>query len=108
MASYNIPAIHGRSSYSARIRIVFNSEELNFGSDTVFLEIPGATPSIRLPLEADTDDADLKLLRLSRAQVEALPTSPTPYCVVDETNPDFPVVVLDGTIARTGYVGAPA
>lgn len=105
-ATYDIPPIHGRGSYIADLKILNLNAEVDLSGETIYLEIPSAKVRVLLPV--DPVDPNLKRISFTRTQVEQLPTTPSAYCIVDESDPQYPVVLMTGTICRYGFVGAPA
>lgn len=106
MATFDIPPIHGRGSYRADLQISTTLANVDLTGETIFLEIPSA--GLRVLLPVDPNNPGSKLIAISRTVVESLPTSPSQYAVIDETDPVYPNVLLNGLISRNGYIGAPS
>jgi hypothetical protein len=106
----NAISVHGREALSISYKRWGLGEDgarqqLDISATSMFLEIPGGP--IRRALIADTSDPKGLRIYLERSDVARIPTAPTPYIVVDETNPAQPVVELEGSVVRTGYKGEP-
>lgn len=99
--------VHGRASLKAEFvaRDKDTKVRIDLSGLSLFFECPSA--GLRVPLIVGQPDAFARTLFLSRAQVEKLPTSASPYTILDETNPDEPALWSKGTIMRVGYVGEP-
>ncbi len=106
----NLIKVHGREGLNIPYtRFQKNSAgreiQIDISESTIYFEVPAA--DLRILLVANTADPLGLLIRLTRAQVETLPTTATTFAVVDETNALYPDVEWEGQIQRTGYVGAP-
>jgi hypothetical protein len=106
----NLITVHGREGlnipYTRYQKGATGREaQVDISESVIFFEIPAA--KLRVQLVANPGDTKGLLIRLTRAQVEKIPTKPTAFAVVDETVPTVPDVEWEGNIQRTGYVGAP-
>ena len=106
----NAISVHGREALNLPYKRWATEEngtrvQLDISGSSMFLEVPGA--QLRRPLLVDPSDPKGLRMYLERSDVERLPAVDTPYIIVDETDADYPVVELEGTIIRTGYKGAP-
>jgi len=88
--------VHGREA----LRLPVISDTMDLSIRTLMFEISGT--SIRVSLDLDPDMPTGRIIHLTREQVALLPTVPTMFAVVDETDAD-PVVLLAGTLKRTGF-----
>jgi hypothetical protein len=95
--------VHGRSAYTALITRKANGRQADLSTSTIYFEVPDARLRI-LCIPDATDPLSLRVT-LTRAQVEMLSPARSAFAIVDETN--LPSVVQSGSIARTGYIGAP-
>lgn len=96
-------SVHGRSAYTALITRQLNGTQTDLSASTIYFEVPDA--HLRILCVPDAADPLSLRVTLTRAQVEALSPARSAFAIVDETN--LPSVVQSGSIARTGYVGAP-
>ncbi len=106
----NAISIHGREALNLPYKRWATDEDgvrnqLDISESTMFVEIPGAR--LRRALIADTSDPKGLRIYLERADVERIPTVEGPYVILDETDPENPLVELEGSIIRTGYKGEP-
>lgn len=95
--------IHGREGYSALIKSVVEGVPVDLSAAIVYFEVPDA--GLRFLLPVDTDETTSLRLTLERADVERIPTAPSPFAIIDETG--LPKVIKAGMISRTGYKGEP-
>lgn len=104
----NAITVHGRESLMLPYTRFSNDEpreQQDISAATMFIEIPGA--GIRKQLVPNSADAKGLLILLTRAEVERIPTTPSAYILLDETDEDHPILELSGDITRTGYKGEP-
>ena len=99
--------VHGREGLSipyTRYQKSATGREtkIDISASIIWFEVPAA--NIRVQLVPNPDDLEGLLIRLTRDQVETLPTTATVFAVIDETIPDYPDVEWEGKIQRTGYV----
>lgn len=80
-------------------------EQVNISGSTIYIEIPAI--NLRKLLVPNAADPKGLLLEITRAEVEKLPVTPTPFAVIDETA-NIPDVEWVGKIVRTGYIGDPS
>lgn len=101
-------SVHGRAALRlpySRWQMVANVKtQIDISDSTLFIEIPAV--NLRVALVDNPADPLGKLIRLTREQVETLPTSPIPFIILDETVD--PSVEWEGRIYRTGYTGDPS
>ncbi len=100
--------VHGRGSLVLPYKVQdANKTQIDISTWKVFFEVDGVP--IREQLVADPSDPKGLLLKLERAQVETLKKTATRFAFVDETQiaSDLPMVLWEGKISRSGYVGAP-
>jgi hypothetical protein len=71
----------------------------------MYIEIPAA--NIRKRLISNLFDPKGLTIFLTREEVSRISIRPTPYIILDETNPALPVVELESHIYRTGYTEVP-
>jgi hypothetical protein len=95
--------IHGRSAYTSLITRITDGKQADLSASTIYFEVPLA--KLRILCVPDAVDPLSLRVTLTRPQVESLSSSRSGYAIVDETN--LPSVVASGSIARTGYIGAP-
>lgn len=102
---YNL-FVHGRGGYSLSIQSFDPATDVqtDLSGHSVFFEVTGT--AIRTLCTADPLDPLAVVAVLSREDVETIPERATSFAAVDETFP-LPVVLVAGTIQRTGYKGAP-
>lgn len=105
MIYIDIPPIHGRSSYRMDLADLGVEQNVDLTADTIYIEIPSA--HVRYLLPPDAQNSKTKDILIPRIIVEALSTSPEDFAIIDETVPNYPVVILSGTICRNGYIGLP-
>lgn len=79
--------------------------QIDISQSVMYIEIPGA--NIRKQLIADVFDNKGLRIYLTRAEVARIPTTPSPYIIIDETNIELPILELESKIFRTGYTEAP-
>lgn len=101
-------SVHGRAALRlpySRWQMVNNVKtQVDISDSTLYIEIPAV--NLRVLLADNPADPLGKLIRLTRTQVETLPTSPVEFIIIDETvDPD---VEWEGRIFRTGYTGDPS
>ncbi len=105
----NVISVHGRESlnipYSRWTGEGEDRTQIDISGSTIFIEILAA--HIRTQLLSDPGDALGLRIFLSRDVVEDLPTTPTPFIIVDETDVDAPEVEWEGRLVRRGYKGDP-
>jgi hypothetical protein len=100
-------SVHGRAAlrlpYSRWQLVNGVKTQVDISASTLYIEIPAV--HLRVALVSNPSDVKGLLIRLTRSQVETLPTSPVPFVIIDETvDPD---VEWEGRIYRTGYIGDP-
>jgi hypothetical protein len=78
---------------------------MDISGATMFIEIPAA--NLRKQLVANGADPKGLRILLTRDEVGLIPTIPTPYILIDETDLIHPVLELEGKIYRTGYTNEP-
>jgi hypothetical protein len=104
----NAVSVHGREALNlpySRWTEGSAPSQVDISTSVIFVEIPAAR--LRKRLISDPADPMGLLIHLSRTDVEKLPTSPSPYVLIDETDEDNPKIQLEGQIFRTGYKGFP-
>lgn len=102
--------VHGRGSLVLPYKVKDASgTQINISSWVVFFEVDGLAEPIREQLVSDPNDALGLRIVLERAQIAMLSKTPMRFAVIDETNiaQDLPNVLWEGTINRSGYLGAP-
>ena len=104
----NVVSVHGREAldlpYTRWTRDTV-SEQVDISDAVIFIEIPAA--GIRKRLIANPADTRGLRIYLTRAEVALIPTTATPYILIDETDEQFPTLELEGRIYRTGYTQEP-
>ena len=103
----NLISVHGREGLNLPYTRFSKSStgretQVDISGSTIFFEVPAA--NIRVQLVANPGDALGLLIRLTRAQVVTLPTTPSDFAVIDETVTLYPDVEWEGKIQRVGYV----
>lgn len=93
--------VHGRSA----LELPITQTGVDLSTLVLFFECPSAR--IRKALIAHPTYPKGRLISLTVAEVERLPTAAGLWCVRNETDPARPVVYFEGSIQRTGYVGVP-
>jgi hypothetical protein len=102
--------VHGRGSVVIDFKVKDAAgTQVDISGWDIYFEVDGLTAAIREPLVPDPDDALGQRIVLERDQVEMLKTTPTRFAVVDErlALEEVFIVLWDGTILRTGYIGIP-
>lgn len=103
-----IISVHGREAldlpYSQWTQDAVPTQ-IDISQSVMFIEIPGA--NIRKQLLTDNIDALGLRIYLTRAEVARIPTVPSTYIIVDETNIELPILELESKIFRTGYTETP-
>lgn len=101
-------SVHGRESLDlpyTRWSPEDVAVQIDISDAIMYLEIPAANLRKRLVVNP-ADPLGLKIV-MTRAEVQTLPLIPTPYIILDETDPDAPVLELESRIYRTGYTQDP-
>lgn len=101
-------AVHGREALDLPYTRWSNAEppvQIDISASTMFIEIPGA--NIRKALVPNPADPKGLRIFLTREEVAFIPTRPTPYVLIDETNDDSPFIEMEAKIYRTGYTQEP-
>ena len=107
-AEKNIVSVHGRESLDLPYSRWSEGDavfQIDISGATMFIEIPAA--NLRKQLVVNPADPKGLRILLSRSEVERLPTTPTPYILLDETSAEYPILEMEGQIYRTGYSGEP-
>jgi hypothetical protein len=105
----NTISVHGREALDlpySRWSPDDSTIQLDISGATMYLEIPAA--NLRKLLVVNPDDPLGLRIVMSRSEVSLLPTVPTPYIILDETDPMVPVLELESRIYRTGYTNEPS
>lgn len=100
--------VHGRGSLVIPYKVKnAGGIQQDYSARILYFEVDGVP--IREQLEEDPSDPLGLLIKLERTQVATLKKTPTRFAVIDETDSanDIFTVLWEGTIVRTGYVGAP-
>ncbi len=103
--------IHGRAGlkipYTRFRKTATNrDEQIDISQSIIYMEIPAI--NLRKRLVANPSDTKGLLLKLTRSEVEQLPTVTSEFAVVDETDIEAPDVEWIGKIVRIGYIGDPS
>ncbi len=101
-------SVHGRESLDLPYSRWTSGDvvvQLDISFATMYIEIPAA--NLRKQLIGNGADPKGLRISLTRAEVGQIPTVPTPYIIIDETDEDYPVLELEGKIYRTGYTNEP-
>lgn len=96
--------VHGRTGLNRSISRGTDAQPVDLTPYTYVLEIPAL--GLRRLLARHPVYLQRKLLQLSRDEVALLPATATPFVILDETNPAFPVLASQGLILRVGNAGA--
>lgn len=104
----NVVSVHGREALDLPYNQWTDDEvptQVDISQRIMFIEIPAA--HIRKQLLLDQFDAKGLRIVLTREEVARIPTTPTPYVIIDETNIELPSLEFESRIYRTGYTEAP-
>lgn len=100
--------VHGRGSLEIDYDVKDETgAPINISDWVLFFEVDGVP--VREQLVPKEDDPYVQVIRLENAQVATLQKVPTRFVVRDETriDADLPIVLWEGKISRTGYIGEP-
>ncbi|RYE99790.1 MAG: hypothetical protein EOO77_34990 [Oxalobacteraceae bacterium] len=105
-AETNTIAVHGREAMDLPYyRTDDNNQKVDISTAVLYIEVPGA--NIRKLLVSNPRDPRSLRIFLTREEVGRLPTTPSPFIVIDETDAAQPFVELEGQIYRKGFKAAP-